>query len=133
VFSTKTLFISGGQVYEWDAQGATPARPYTWKSKKFVLPFPDNFAAGQIMFDANPPLAFSTPLVGTLGASFSNSMYMLLNVYADDRLVMTREIREENVFRLPGGFKATTWQFEVTSQVTIHGMVFATSIKELRA
>jgi hypothetical protein len=133
VFSTKTLFISGGQVYEWDAAGQTPARPYTWKSKKFVLPFPDNFAAGQIMFDASPALPFNTPLVGTLGATFNTNMYMLLNVYADDRLVMTREIRDENVFRLPGGFKATTWQFEVTSQVTIHGMVFATSIKELRA
>jgi hypothetical protein len=135
VFSIKTLFISGGKVYEWDAAGATPPKPYVWKSKKYSLPMSDNFAAGIIAFE--PPaglnLIFNTPLVGTIGAPFTTAMYILLNVYADDRLVMTREIRDQEVFRLPGGFKAVTWQFEVTSQVIIHGMVFATSIKELRA
>jgi hypothetical protein len=117
LFSPKTLFISGTAVYDWDSVGAVPMLEYTWKSKKFQFPFPINLAAGQIFYDT------PTGWDGTLPTA---------KVYADDRLVLTRQFQSGEMFRLPSGFKAGTYQFEVAANVTIHNMQFATSIKDTR-
>jgi hypothetical protein len=116
LFSPKTLIISGLGVYEWDTVGGTPMQHYSWKSKKFQLPYADNFSAGQIFYTA--PDGWD----GTLPT---------LNVYANDNLVLTRTFTSGSVVRLPSGFKADTYQFEVTSNVIIHNMHFATAVKEL--
>lgn len=117
LFSPKTLFISGSGVYDWDSVGTTPMQPYVWRSKKFQLPFEDNLAVGQIFFDTPPSWGGTLPTV---------------SVFADDRLVLTRTFSSGEVFRLPSGFKASQYQFEVNSLVIIHNMQFATSAKELR-
>ena len=55
-----------------------------------------------------------------------------MRVYADDRLVMTREIRKSGeLMRLPSGFKADYWQIEFETVVRINSVQFATSVKEL--
>lgn len=117
LFSPKTLIVAGTGAYDWDSVGTTPMQSYSWKSKKFQLPFEDNFASGQIFYD--PPTGWT----GTRPT---------LNVYADDTLVLTRQFNSGEVIRFPSGFKAATYQFEVNSNVIIHNMQFATSTKELR-
>lgn len=117
LFSPKTLFISGSGIYDWDSTGSAPMQSYTWKSKKFQLPFEDNFASGQIFYDPPTGWAGALPTV---------------KVYANDNLVLNRTFTSGEVIRLPSGFKANTYQFEVNANVIIHSMQFATSTKELR-
>lgn len=135
LFSTSAIFISGTGVYTWDTVGATPPLPYVWKSKKFQLPYSDNLSAGKIYFNIPTGLSITptSPSANTLGETFGANMYLLLNVYADDRLVLTWEVQNSgDLIRLPSGFKADVYQFEVYSRVNITSMQFGTSVKELR-
>ena len=53
-------------------------------------------------------------------------------MYADGRLVMTRELRTSGeLWRLPSGFKADFWQFEIEAIVEIDNIQAATSPTEL--
>jgi hypothetical protein len=55
-----------------------------------------------------------------------------IKVYADDRLVSTRQITQSGKqMRLPSGFKADYWQIEITSKVIMSSLQMATSAKEL--
>jgi hypothetical protein len=118
LFSTNANYIVGTAVNVWDSPSTTPPNTYTWKSKKFQLPFADNLSAGKIFFDS--PNGISSPPI-------------VLTVYADDRLVLTRNVTiSGDLIRLPSGFKADTYQFQVQGQGVIHSMQFGTSVKELR-
>lgn len=56
----------------------------------------------------------------------------IVRVYADEKLVMTRElITSGEQWRMPSGFKADFWQFEVQSGVEIRNIQAASSAKEL--
>lgn len=56
----------------------------------------------------------------------------IVRVYADGRLVMTRSlVRSGEQWRMPSGFKADYWQFEVESGVEIRSLQAASSAKEL--
>jgi hypothetical protein len=61
-----------------------------------------------------------------------SDMHGIVKVYADDRLVFSREMRSSGEFmRLPSGFKATYWQIEVQGNVRIQSIETATAAKEL--
>ena len=71
----------------------------------------------------------NTDLVQTLQAD----QWGLVRVYADDRLVMCRELRIDGEFmRLPAGFKAATYQVEIEARVKIISAELSTSAKELQ-
>lgn len=56
----------------------------------------------------------------------------IFKAYADGVLVMVRELRRSGTqFRLPSGFKADFWQFEVEARVQVDVIQVATSSKEL--
>lgn len=56
----------------------------------------------------------------------------IIKVYADDRLVMTRPlVRSGEQWRMPSGFKADFWQFEIESGVEIRSLQAASSPREL--
>lgn len=52
-------------------------------------------------------------------------------VYADGRLVFSRAVEPQTLFRLPSGFKARAWEFAVSGQRAIQRVEFATSVQEL--
>lgn len=73
---------------------------------------------------------------GTSGAfhdlQYNQPKKGIVRVYADGRLVMTRElVVPGEQWRMPSGFKADFWQFEVESGVEIFSLQAATSAKEL--
>lgn len=58
--------------------------------------------------------------------------YGSVRVYADDRLVMQRELRvSSELMRLPSGFKADYWQIEFETNVRVNSVQMGTSVKEL--
>jgi hypothetical protein len=120
VWTGEVLIIRDNIVYWLDANNPDPAREkYSWKSKKFKTPFMKNLAAARIFFDVPD----TVPSVGP---------YITLRVYADDRQVLVRDINASGeLIRLPSGFKATWWQFEVDSIVPIAEIAIANTAKEL--
>lgn len=57
----------------------------------------------------------------------------LVRVYANDRLVMTRDFGESGEqWRMPSGFKADYWQFEIETGVEVFSLQAATSPTELQ-
>ena len=130
------LIISNGKVYNWDAPDATTQFSYVWRSKIFQFPFKQQFIAAIIYFDVPTTVAI-TPTSSTRNTAQpqtfdATKQYFVFRVYADNRLVLTREVQKTGeIIQIPSGFKANFWQFEVEGQVVISNIQVATSVKEL--
>jgi hypothetical protein len=107
---TDSLYLAtSGSVQKWDSSVNLLA--YQWKSKVFELAKPENMGVGQV-------LARSYPLT--------------MMVYADGALVHTQTVTSELPFRLPSGFLARDWQFELTGTSEITSAALAGSPMELK-
>lgn len=129
----ETLIIRGGKV-EWLDIGPTRTRePFLWRSKTFTMPNKRNLEALRVWFDTFPDSPELNPVRNTaLVQTLADDQYGLVRVYADDRLVMTRELRTDGEFmRTPSGFKATYWKVEIEARVKITSIEMATVAKEL--
>lgn len=105
------------RVFQWRPVNATPLE-YRWKSKEFLLPRPVSMSAAQIFFE--PPTAPMTE-IGRL------------RVWADGVLRFDQPFTtDKREIRLPSGFLASVWQFEVESSVKIMSVHMATTVTELR-
>lgn len=120
----EVLFVAAdGNVY-WINLKNTVQQPYTWTSKIFTLPYPQNLGAAKFQYD--PPPDGSQP-VGVI------SVYAWNNGQPAS-LWLQRDIPASNqVFRLPSGFKADNYQFMVTGNLQIKSMQFAGTVKELQS
>jgi hypothetical protein len=108
--STDTLYLAqGSNVVRFDRGSPVTA---TWRSKVFRLPWPQSMAVGQVR-------AASYPVV--------------LRVYADGALKVTKTISDNNHFALPGGFRALDWEFEIDASSEVSEVNLATSAAELKA
>lgn len=129
-----TFLIYGGKVYQFNPPTPTGMNSFTWKSKLFMLPFPRNLGAAKVIFTVPTGTAsLSATANTTLEQDLAADQYALFKVYADGTHIFTRELRTSGgIFKLPSGFKATSWQFEVTSRVIIESIEVAPSTRELR-
>jgi len=134
-WSGETLIIRDDKLYRLDLADLTHTRDTAlWRSKVFQAPDKKNFAAIRVYFEVPTWAPFqSMPRDTDPDQTFDrNTQYGLVKVYADDRLIMTRELRTSGeVMRLPSGFKADYWQIEFETIIKINSVQFATSIKEL--
>ncbi len=133
-WSGETFIIREDKVYRIDlADEEGPRDTMLWRSKIFQPTDRKNFAAMRVYFEVpewaptqNATRNTSSPQ--TLAAD----QYGLVRVYANDTLVMTRELRTSGeLMRLPSGFKADFWQVEFEHVVKILSFQMATSAKEL--
>lgn len=116
------LLITQGQVYWVDLKSNTQ-QPYTWTSKIFSLPYPQNLGAAKLQYD--PPPDGSTPS-GTISTYAWNNG-------EPAKLWQQRTIPTSNkVFRLPAGFLADNYQFVITGNLQIKSLQFATTVTELQ-
>lgn len=127
----EVLLVTEGKVMWLDISQSRERQAYTWKSKVFEMPNRRNLEALRIWYST-----FSwTPAQGVQvlnPTTLAANMHGIVKVYADDRLVMSREMRTSGEFmRIPSGFKATYWQIEVQSRVQINSIETSTAAKEL--
>jgi hypothetical protein len=133
-WSGETLIIRSDKLYRLDLADLTYPRDVAlWRSKIFQSPDKKNFAALRVYFEVPTWAPFQNPVRNTSeGQALEEDQYGLVRVYADDRLIMTRELRfSGELMRLPSGFKADYWQVELETVIKINSIQFATSIKEL--
>lgn len=105
--SGKLYLQAGSDIVHFD--GGVTFSTFTWKSKKFVAPWPLNMAALQVF------------AAGTVTAK----------VYADGVLKATVAVSSNVPVRLPGGFRATDWEVELSGSSNITLVLLATSMTEL--
>ena len=92
---------------------------YRWASKIFVMPKPQNLSAVKFIWEA--PLGGATP-AGTM------------KTYADGVLIQTKTTPpNKEVFRLPSGFKATTYQFVFEGNFDIKSIEVGATVKDLQS
>ena len=133
VWSGEVFVLKTGKVYWLDLSGSRERGPYIWRSKIFSMPNRRNLEAMRVWFNTfsdSPTLSpvRNTNLVQTLQAD----QWGLIRVYADDTLVMCRELRVDGEFmRLPSGFKAATYQIEIEARVRITSIELSSVAKEL--
>lgn len=132
---TGEVFIVRSGIVYWIDQidPLAPLDPYLWRSKVFQMDFKKNLGAMKVYFEVPE----QTPAQGvtrdnTLVQNLDTDQYGLVRVYADGVHVATRELRESGeLLRLPSGFKADYWQFEVEARVRIFSIHAASTAKEL--
>lgn len=107
---TDTLYMAqGGNIVRYNTGSALT---YTWRSKTFRMPFPINLSVGQLIADAYP---------------------VTMNVYADGVLRLTKAVADNNVFKLPGGFRSQDWVIEITGTSKVTQVNLATSVLEIKS
>ena len=139
------LLISNGAVYYFDFTDPAPAMvPYTWKSKIYQQNSKRNYEAFRVFFSVpkNTPAqsayrleteptdpAWQTLAVGQWGII---KTYVDVDGTGNMTLICAREIRSPGeLVRLPDGFKAEQWQFQIDARVIISNVQIATTVKEL--
>lgn len=119
-WSGEIFLIRDGKVHWLDqTDPASVLQPYVWKSKKFQTLSKKNIGAMKVYFE--------------IPDNIDVEDYGLIRVYADDVEVYSRAlVTPGELFRLPSGFKADYWQFQIEAQVKVLQVLMASTPKELR-
>jgi len=134
-WSGEVFIIRDGQTQWIDIGDANAVRdPYIWRSKIFQAENKKNFVAQKVYFKTPSWAPALNPVPNAdLVQSLAADQWGLVRCYADGRLVHTRELRESGEqMRLPSGFKADYWQWEIEARVELKSFQAATTTDELR-
>ncbi len=129
----ETFVIRDGNVEWLDISPVRAREPFVWRSKTFMMPNRRNLEALRVWFDTFSDSPELNPVRNTDPIqTLADDQYGLVRVYADGRLVMTRELRVNGEFmRTPSGFKAIEWEVEIEARVKVTSIEMATVAKEL--
>jgi hypothetical protein len=97
---------------EWNPDAGSTFIETSWYSRTYVMPYPVNMGAYQVMFDTS----------GTVDIDF----------YADGVLKHSATVSSQEPQRLPSGFLAREWAIEVKTKVEVQGVYVAETVEELR-
>lgn len=134
VWSGEILVVRSDGVFLMDVTDDAPFGTFLWRSKIMQTPMKKNIGVARIHFEtlAGAPTLNPVPntsLVQTLAAD----QYGLFRLYADGDHIYTREIRSSGeIMKLPSGYKADFWQFEIEARVRIFSVEVASSAKEMK-
>lgn len=121
-WTSEVLLVSDTAVY-WMNLASLAQQPYTWTSKIFTMPYPANLGAAKITYDLPPDGSTATSQISVYAWNNGQPPFLWLQ----------RTLPASNkVFRLPDGFKADAYQFQVTGNLIIKNFQFASTAKELR-
>jgi hypothetical protein len=134
-WSGEVFIIRNGETQWIDIGEVNAVRdPYVWRSKLFQAEDKKNFVAQKVYFNSPSWLPTLNPVPNaSLVQALADDQWGLVRCYADGRLVHTRELRVSGEqMRLPSGFKADFWQWEIEARVELKSFQAATSTDELR-
>jgi hypothetical protein len=133
-WSGDVFVLRDNEVLRWDpplkndGTGNDALMPVQWKSKEFQYDFQENFSAYAVYWDqqrySNDPWGIGVLPVAT---------NVQLTVYADRKVIYQQTVpRNGRPVRLPSGFKADIWQFEIRARAPVYSLHVASTVKELR-
>lgn len=103
------FLVIGGSLYRFDGDAASNLE-YTWRSGEFTTNKPVNYGAMQVD-------ALTYPVTA--------------NVYADGELKAAVLVTDDQPFRLPAGFKARVWEFEIIGSAFVDGISWGENMADL--
>ena len=129
-----------GDVQQWNPPNSLAPQKslcnWLWRSKEFRFTAPQQFKAFMVLFTVPPEVTITPGVRNTAQPqAFNNAtQYMIVNVYADGKFIVVREVQVSGeVLLIPGGYKATLWEFEFQGQVEVTFFKAASSVHELRS
>ena len=128
VYNGETLVLRDGVVYLVDLRELAPYAPYRWRSKIFALPYLQNLGAAKVYW--TPPTT-PPPTVKSYFRVFAGTH---AEATADGLpLRFEQEMTKPGqMFRLPSGYKAQYYQFEVSGEVLVNAIHCTQTAHELR-
>ncbi len=125
---------TSGDVYLWD-DIAQPAQPFEWKSKVIVTEQPLNIGAARIDAD----YAATSPIWDTVtdqweaaAIQWDNNGGITFKMWVDRSLVLTQQLDNKQVFRLPSGYRSDTFEIGVEGSVRLKAIRAAETPTGLR-
>jgi hypothetical protein len=104
-----TLYFVDGISVKKFGQG-DGAYSYLWKSKPFTSLYPKNFAWSRVDAQIYP---------------------VTFKLYADSVLKLTHSVLDSEPFRLPSGYLAKEWEFEISGTAAVNSVAVADLVSEL--
>lgn len=92
------------------------AQDFLWRSKRFYTPHAVNLGMGRVEAEAYDN---------------GSTQSLTMKVYADGTLKHTQTVTDGEAFRLPAGFTANTWEFQIEGNVRVTSAGFAETAQEL--
>lgn len=123
-YNGRVLMGYTDQIWEWDSHTGKEV-PYKWTSKEFYLEDPVDFWAIQVELEEQVDLWVSadSPMYSpslTYAGSIDLAKEVLFRAWGDGQLVYEGVIPNREQRNMPGGDKATVWQFEIEGQCRVH-------------
>lgn len=116
-WTSELLLLRDGKVLVEDLTYDQQA-DYSWTSKIFQLAKPENLGVVKITW--TPPVGDAVP-----AATFKT--------YANGKLRQSRPVpASASIFRLPSGFKADNYQFQIDGNIVVHSIEVASTATELQ-
>ena len=149
VYTGDAYMIGNSTVWRWDSPTTGPLI-YKWRSKEFYLPAPSSLGACQISADPsiaqphlvptgpNPPPMAPSDLDLPAGVNAQFTLYAGPSALVGSnpgpmfRVMVKNLTNPREIFRLPSGFKAFNWFFEVLATVPVYSVEIASTMRELK-
>lgn len=128
IYNGETMVLREGIVYFVDIRKLAPYARYRWRSKIFTLPYLQNLGAAKVYWTPQDPSTIPGTSTFRMFAGAQADM-------TDDGLPLRFEqkmTQSGQIFRLPSGYKALYYQFEVEGYVIVNGIHCAQTAHELR-
>ena len=126
-WSGEVFLLRDGEVLRWDTP-SDELMPIRWRSKEFQYDFQENFGAYSIYWDES---RYSDDPWGS--GILPVDKKVQFTVFADRRVVYDEDVpRNGKPVRLPSGFKADIWQFEIRARCPVYSLHVGATVKELR-
>lgn len=129
IFNGEIMVLREGIVYVVDLRVLTPYATYRWRSKIFTLPYLQNLGAAKVYW--TPPYV-PPPITPTVFRMFAGDHAQAVSNSLPLRLEWTLS-ESGQIIRLPSGYKALYYQFEVEGLAVIDSIHVAQTANELRA
>ena len=152
-YTGDAYMCKNGRIHRWD-DPTTASLIYRWRSKQFYGAAPLSMGAVQISSDptiATATASTSDDLPSDPSLMLPAGVNAVFNMYVGgmgDASTTSTDVPDANptatpvftrplkipreIFRLPSGFKAFDYQFEIVSRVPVHSIEVATTMKELK-
>lgn len=94
---------ASGDVYKWDDL-TQPSQTMEWKSKVVLTKDYNNLGAARIIAD------------------YGVSGDLVFKVWADKTLIYNQTITDDEIFRLPSGYRSDTYEFSITGDIRVRSV-----------
>lgn len=131
LFNGETMTLRNGVVYLVDIRAQQNQARYIWRSKMFKTDFLMNLGAAKVFW--TPPVA--TTQIGEPPDTVFRMYAGESSQQIEDGLPLRFEekmTKSGQMFRLPSGYKALYWQFEIEGYAFVDAIHVASSARELR-